>query len=398
MERYCRCVASACLLVCALAACGCRPKPATEAAAPPQIVTVSLPVVREFHNYVDFTGRTEAVETVEIRARVTGYLDKISFKEGDDVKKGDLLFQIDPRPFKAQYDQTLAEIKVREANLQDQRVQLARAKSLLAQNAIAQADFDKAVAAFGEAEASVTAAQAAAEVARLNLEFTTIAAPVAGRASRAMLTVGNLINADASQLTSVVSQDPMYVYFDLDEHTMLQITRSVSAAQESRFKAHKTPVRMGVADEEGFPHEGVLDFADNQVDSSTGTIVVRGVFANPASPSGVRLLRPGMFVRVRLALGDPHPAPLVAERALGSDQGKKYLLVVDKQNVVQYRRVELGPLQDDGLRAVLSGLQPDERVIVSGLQLVRPKMTVQTEEAPMPALPAAEPAASSPRS
>lgn len=376
-----------CILPIFAEASGCRREPPQSGQAQPIVVTVSLPVVREVRDYVDFTGRTEAVESVEIRARVTGYLEKISFKDGVEVKKGDLLFQIDPRPFKAAYDQAVSQIKVREANAQYRQAELARAKLLLPKAAISQSDFDQAAAAYDEAVAATAAAEANAEAAKLNLDFTMIASPIDGRLSRTQITVGNLVKADETLLTTIVSEDPIYVYFDIDERTMLRITRMLLAAKENALRIGKVPVMMGVADEEGFPHAGYLDFADNVVDPSTGTITTRGVFANPVAASGTRLLRPGMFVRVRLPLGMPHKALLVAERALGTDQGKKYLLVVDDRHTVQYRQVEVGALEDDSLRVITAGLRPEERVIVSGLQLVRPKMEVQMEEVPMPSRP-----------
>jgi multidrug efflux system membrane fusion protein len=365
------------------AAGGCRDSATQEGATERQVVTVSLPVVRDVRDYADFTGTTDAVESVDVRARVSGYLDKISFQEGFEVKEGALLFNIDPRPFKAQYDEAAAQVKVRLANLEDQRAELARAKALLEKSAIAQADFDKTAAQYGEAVASAAAAEAQAAAMKLNLDFATIFSPIGGRISRANITVGNLVKADDTLLTTVVSQDPMYVYFDVDEHTMLRVTRALFAAKENLLHSKKVPLLMGLADEEGFPHAGTVNFADNVVDASTATVRARGVFANPAGPSGIRLLRPGMFVRVRLPLGEARRAVLVAERALGTDQGKKYLLVVDLQQQVEYRPVTVGPVQDDGLRVIAEGLGADERVIVSGLQLVRPKMEVDVEEKPM---------------
>jgi membrane fusion protein, multidrug efflux system len=383
MNGYVPFFLSLCGVLMALGGGGCGSRSAPVDSPQAQVVAVSLPIMREVRDYVDFTGRTEAPETVDIRARVTGYLDKISFREGMDVKKGDLLVSIDPRPFKAQYDAAVAQLDVRQAALKDRLAEYNRAKSLLPDNAISGSDYDKAVAGYGEALASVAAGRADVEAAKLNLDFTQIASPIAGRISRAYVTMGNLVKPDETLLTTVVSQDPMYVYFDVDERTMLGVIRMVMPGKEDALQAKKVQVLMGVADEDGFPHTGFADFADNVVDSSTGTVAVRGVFSNLAGPSGVRLLRPGMFVRVRLPLGHPHKAVLVAERALGTDQGKKFLLTVDAQHTVQYRRVEVGPLQEDGLRVITAGLRPDERVIVSGLQLVRPKMSVQTEQVPM---------------
>ena len=386
MNSRCPFFVSLCISLTAVGTGGCHQKPAQDASAQLQVVSVSLPAVREVSDYVDFTGHAEAVESVEIRARVTGYLDKVSFEEGMEVNKGDMLYNIDPRPFQAQYDQAKAQVEVRKASLENCKAELGRGKVLLPKNAISPSDYDKIVASYGEAVASVAAAEASAQAAKLNLDFTKIASPITGRISRTNITAGNLVKGDDTLLTTVVSQDPAYVYFDVDEPTMLRVTRRMLTAKENLLPAKKVPIVMGVSDEEGYPHKGFVDFANNVVDSSTGTVTARGVFDNPAAPSGTRLLRPGMFVRVRLPMGEPRKSVLVAERALGTDQGKKYLLVVDPQNVVRYQPVEVGPLQDDGLRAIATGLRADERVIVSGLQLVRPKMEVQTEQVPMPAL------------
>lgn len=387
MSTRCLLLANLCVGLSLGAWSGCGPKTAGGDASPAPVVAAAVPITRDVRDYVDFTGRTDAIESVDVRARVTGYLNKVVFPEGFEVRKGDLLFEIDPRPFQAAYDQTLAQIKVRQADLTQRKSDFERGKALLPQNAIAESDYDQVVAQYGEAVASVAAAEAAAAGAKLNLDFATITSPIDGRTSKTDVTAGNLVNADVTLLTTVVSQDPIYVYFDVDERTMLRVVRMQMKAKENLLKTKQVPLLMGVADEEGFPHTGYVNFADNALDSSTGTVTARGVFANPASEAGVRLLRPGMFVRVRLPLGEPQKRVLVAERALATDQGRKYLLTVDERNVVQYRPVEVGPLQDDGLRVILSGLRADERVIVSGLQLVRARMEVQVQEVPMLAAP-----------
>jgi membrane fusion protein, multidrug efflux system len=369
---------------------GCRPKPAEDSRSEPPVVSVSLPVVRSVRDYADFNGQTDAIESVVIQARVTGYLTKVAFSDGAEVRKGDLLYQIDARPFQAQYEQALADIKVQQANLTQQQAELARGKVMLPKAAMSQEDFERVVARYGEAVASLAAAEAKAALAKINLDFATIVSPIAGRISRTNITAGNVVNADVTKLTTVVSQDPMYVYFDVDEHTMLRVIRMELGSPQNLLRNKKIQVLMAVADEEGFPHSGYLDFANNVVDKNTGTVTARGVFANPAGPYGVRLLRPGMFLRVRLPLGTPQQATLVAERAIGTDQGNKYVLTVDDQRAVHYRRVSLGPLEEDGLRVIRSGLRANERVIVSGLQLVQPKMTVEAEEVPMPVVPAAD--------
>ena len=209
--------------------------------------------------------------------------------------------------------------------------------------------------------------------------------PTDGQVSKFNFTLGNLVNQDQSVLTTVASEDPMYVYFDVDENNMLYILRALILPSKTDILAKKdgVPVLMGLADEQGFPHKGFINFGNNVVNPSTGTITLRGQFDNPGNAVGKRLLRPGMFVRVRLPLGAPHPALLVSEKALGTDQGQKYVLVVDDKNKVDYQRVTTGPLQDDGLR-VLEGVKPGEWIIVSGLQLVRPGMEVKMDQVPMP--------------
>jgi len=213
-----------------------------------------------------------------------------------------------------------------------------------------------------------------------------VTSPIDGRVSRYYLTLGNLVNQDQTLLTTVVSQDPMYVYFDTDEPTLLRVRRAVSEGRIKPAEDGKNPVLMGLQDEEGFPHKGTIDFVNNQVNPTTGSITVRGVFPNPKLPGGVRLLSPGMFVRVRLPIGPKHPALLVIDRAIGSDQGLKYVYVVDKENKIQYRRIKIVPLQDNGLRVITEGLKPTDRVVGGGLQQVRPRMEVRPDQNPMPTL------------
>lgn len=375
-----------------LAACGgCKPRNADVKPPPPPLVTVSTPISRVVTEFVDFTGRTEAPASVDIRARVTGYLVKMPFVEGTEVKTGDLLFEVDPRPYQAQLDNAKGEVVLNEARLKLAQADNARAKNIAQMNAgaISKQDLDKYEAAEEEAAAAVQASKANLESYQINLEFTRVTSPIDGRVSRYNLTIGNLVNADQTLLTTVVSQDPMYVYYDVDEITLLGFMRRLMASDVDPLPSKKFKVYMGLADEDGFPHEGYINFANNVVNASTGTITVRGVFSNPDSPSKRRLLKPGMFVRVHFPMGEPRPALLVSEKALGTDQGRKYLLVVNDKNIVEYRPVKTGPLQDDGLRVVEDGLKPDERVIVSGLQLVRPKIEVRVESGPMPTTPIA---------
>lgn len=372
------------IAVICLAGCS-KPAPKSEA-APTPTVTVSRPIAKEITYYVDFTGRTSAPAAVDVRPRVTGYLVQMPFEEGAEVKVNDLLFEIDPRPYQAQLDLAQGQVILSEARLSLAKAENARAQTIAKGNtgAISKQELEKYAASEAEADAAVEVAKANLESFKINLEFTKILAPIAGRVNRYNYTVGNLVNADNTTLTSIVSQDPMYVYFDVDEQTMLRVIRQNLATKLNREELKKErPVMMAVGDETGFPHEGHLDFIDSSVSSSTGTLSVRATFANPASESGQRLLRPGMFVKVRVPLGKPRPSLLVSERALATDQGRKYVLVVDEQNTVKQVSVTVGPLQDDGLRVIESGLTEGDRVIVSGLQLVRPKAKVKLEEVPM---------------
>lgn len=368
-------------------AAGCvRPAPPPVDSSPPR-VTVSLPVAREVTDYVDFTGRTDSKNSIEIRPRVTGYLTKMPFIEGAEVQKDDLLFEIDPRPYQAQLDKAAADVVLSAASLKLAQADNARAKNVAKMNAgaISQQELDKYQATEDQSAAQLAATKAALEGHKLNLEFTQVRAPVAGQVSRYLLTLGNLAMQDQTQLTTLVALDPMYSYFEVDENTMLRIVRQLLPDSKDALRTKQVPVLMGLADEEGqFPYRGYVDFADNQLTTGTGTLSLRGVFDNPVTKSGRRLLRPGMFVRIRLPIGKPHQGLLVIDKALSTDQGQKYLLVVDQHDVVQYRRVKTGALQPDGLRVIEDGLQPNEAVIVSGLQLVRPLLKVDPETVVMP--------------
>jgi membrane fusion protein, multidrug efflux system len=368
---------------------GCTRGPAKVAAPEPITIPVSLPVEREVTDYVEFTGRTNAIESVDIRPRVTGYLVKIPFKEGADVKAGDLLFEIDPRPYQALLDQATGLVNLYQAQLKLAKINYNRDRAINERVAgsVSQQQLDQDLASEQEADARVKSYENNRETYQLNLDFTQVKSPIDGHVSRYYLTIGNLVNQDQTVLTTVVSQDPMYAYFDMDEPTLLKVRRSIN---EGRIKTPQPgqvfPVFMGLQGEEGFPHEGTINFLDNQVDPTTGSILVRGVFPNPKPETGVRLFSPGMFVRIRLPIGSPHKALLVIDRALGSDQGLKYVDVVDEKSEVQYRRVTTGALQEDGLRVISTGLKRDELVVVGGLQQVRPKMKVQTEKVAMPSL------------
>ena len=356
---------------------------------PPQealAVPVSKPVERQVTDYVDFTGRTQAVKSVNIVARATGYLIKEPFAEGSDVKTGELLFEIDPRPYQAQYDQAVGQVNLYNAQLKLARATLARDEQLLrtTPGAVSAQQVDQDRAAVDEAIAQVKAAEASSETYKLNLSFCQVTSPIDGQVSRWYLTLGNLVTQDQTLLTTVVSLDPIYAYVDVDEPTVLRVRRAINAGLIKPYGVGHIPILMGLQGEEGFPHEGHIDFVNNQVNPTTGSILARGIFDNPLPKpmppnGGRRLILPGMFVRIRLPIGQPHPALLVIDRAIGSDQGLKYVYVVDAQNQIQYRRVTTGSLESDGLRVITDGLKPNDLVLVGALQQVRPHMAVKPD-------------------
>jgi multidrug efflux system membrane fusion protein len=356
------------------------------------LITVSVPVERPVTDFTDFTGRTDAPYTWEARARVTGYLVAMPYREGSEVKKGEILFEIDDRPYKDDLDKAKGEVERDKAAVVKAQADLdiALDTAKLNPGAISKQEIAKRTGTRDEAVGNLKVAQAAEAHAQLNYDWCKVRSPITGRVSRYNLTLGNLATQDQSVLTTVVSEDPMYAYFDVDEATMLQVLRKIIPQQTNPLLAKGVPVYMAVADEDGFPHKGFADFANNVVSASTGTISVRGVFENPAGPSNQRLLRPGMFVRIRLPLGEPYPGLLVSDAAIATDQGQKNVYTVDDKNLVHYQRVTLGALQEDGLRVIRNGLKSGERVVVSGLQFVHPDMVVQTEEVAMPT--AAKPA------
>lgn len=379
---------------------GCR-REASQPSPPPRLVVpVSHPVQREVTEYVEYTGRTDAVQSVGIKARVTGYIINIPFKEGSEVKKDSLLFEIDPRPYKAQLDQAESQVAVNIASHKLAIANYERAKATFVKGAGSKQDVDQYKASVDEAAARIDAAKATADLYRLNLSYTRVTSPVDGQISRYYYTLGNLINQDQTLLTTVVSVDPMYAYFDMDERTILRIRTAINQGKiKPRGPEAEIPVLMGLEGEEGYPHKGAINFVNNVVNPSTGTIAIRGVFPNPKPANGRRLMSPGMFVRIRLPIGAPHPALLVVDQALGSDQGMRYAYVVDAEHKVQYRRVTAGAVQDDGLRVIEQGLQPSDWVVVGALQQLRPRMEVDTEptEMPTPGTPdSGPPAANSP--
>jgi multidrug efflux system membrane fusion protein len=340
-------------------------------------VAVSRPVERIISDYESFTGRTAAAVSVEIRPRVTGYITDALYKEGSNVKKGDVLFRLDPRPYKADLDQAEANLKLASAERAVQEATVTRARKLVPTGAMSKEEFDLALARLNVARAKVLAMEAARERAALLVAYTDITAPISGRVGRRLLDAGNLASADTTLLTTIVSLDPMAVLFDMDERTLLRLALLARKKVKS-LPEMKLPVFVGLADEQGFPHEGTIDFVNNQVNPTTGTVKARVALANRDE-----MIKPGMFARVRLAVGSPHKALLVPDEAIRSDLGRKVLYVVDDENKVVSRHVVVGGLHD-GLRVIEQGLRPDDRVIVDGSKRVRPGMTVRPVKAELP--------------
>jgi RND family efflux transporter MFP subunit len=422
-------------------------------------VPVAHPEKKEITDYVDFTGRLDAVHSVNIIPRVTGYLVKMPFREGSDVKAGDLLFEVDPRPYQAQFDQQASQVSLSKAQFDLAVSTLKRYKDLKKESSGAVSDqvIDQYEAAVAEAKERVTASQKSLEVYKLNKEFTQVVSPINGQVSRYYLTLGNLVNQDQTLLTTVVSLDPIYAYFEMDEETLNNITRLINQGKIKSFGngavplaingasnaspivltlasttnlatgqiaavsdvggnsaangiwtitvvdgthvsltgstgngaytsggnlvASGTPVRMSVQGEDDFPHEGFINFVNNQVNASTGSISVRGVFPNPKSEKGERILRPGNFARIHLLIGEPHESLLVVDGAIQSVQEAKSVYVVDpKTHIVEARTVTTGAMQGNGQRVITSGLKETDWVVVGGLQQVHPKGEVTVQE------------------
>jgi RND family efflux transporter MFP subunit len=356
---------------------GCSKPGAEQAAAPPPPVTIAKPVIKEIVEWDEYTGRTDAVQSVNITARVSGYLYNITFKAGDVVDQNDLLFVIDRRPYQAALDQANGQLRQAEAQQKLNNLNLTRADELRAKNVIAKQDYDNAVAQKNVSDAQVIAAQAAVELAQLNLDFTEIKAPVTGRIGREQVTVGNLVQADSTLLTTLVSVNPIYAYFNVDERSVLKYQELVKEGKLPDARSASVPVYLQLENEKDFPHQGTIDFINNQFDPSTGTLQVRGIF-----PNANGFLVPGSFVRVRVAATPRFQGILVTDRAIGSDQGQKFALIVGQNNVVELRPLELGPVVD-GLRVVRKGLTGDENVVINGLVNARPGSKVNPKPGDM---------------
>jgi membrane fusion protein, multidrug efflux system len=354
----------------ALTAAGCGSQAATPSGPPAADVSIAPVVSRNVRQWDEFTGRISAVETVDLRPRVTGYIERVAYQEGQEVKKGDLLFVIDQRPYQAALAQAQAALERARSEAALAQAQNARGQALIDAKVISREEFETRHAASTQSNASVRGAEAAVTNARLNLQFTEVRAPISGRAGRALITTGNLAQADTTLLTTLVSLDPVYVYFDSDEQTYLRYNEL--ARNGERNQSHN-PVRVGLANEQGFPHTGTVDFTDNQVDPKTGTIRARAVLANPD-----RVFTPGLFARVQLEGSAEFKALLIDDKAVITDQDRKYVYVVGAKNTAARKDITLGGMVD-GLRVVTSGLAPTDRVVVDGVQKIFfPGMPVKT--------------------
>lgn len=367
------------LLFGTLAATGCK-QPAQPLSTPPPAVSVSHPLEREVTDYAEFTARVAAVESTEVRARVSGQIVGVPFQPGTVVRQGDILVELDVRPFQAQLETRIAEEARAAANLSLAQIEFNRIEGIPTSSRTV-FEYDTASARLEEARAAKAAASAAVELARLNVEWCRVVAPISGRISSKYVTTGNVVTGgigSGTLLTTIVSVDPMYANFDVDERTVQRIQQLIREGKlESNEKAD-VPVRLGLAAEEGLPHHGTINLVDNQVNPKTGTLRVRAVFPNEDGA-----LVPGYFARVQVPVSAPHMAVLVSDRVLDTDQGQKIVYVVSAENKVTLRPVRVGALHQ-GLREIGGGLKPGERVIVNGLQQVRPGATVEPTLVDMP--------------
>ncbi len=360
-------------------------------------VTVSKPLVKDVTEYLEFTGTTRAIEEIEIRARVEGFLESVHFEDGDYVKEGQLLFMIDHKPFEAAVENARGRLAKHKAQLERATKEYQRNLLLFKQNAASEANVVKWKGEMEESKGTVLSSQGALDKALLDLSYCTIRSPIGGRISRKKVDVGNLVGAgEFTLLTTIRKPDPIYAYFSINERDLLAVMKRAREEGVTADRPDIIPLELGLANETGFPPPGHLDFVDSTLDPGTGTMLLRGLFPNPGPP---HFLYPGLFVRVRLPINERKNALLVSERALGLDQGGRYLLVVDNENKVEQRYVKIGALQN-GMRIINDGLKPEDRVVVKGIQRAIPggKVTPLQAEAAIPdkeAQPAKEPEESS---
>ncbi|CAH6287231.1 MULTISPECIES: efflux RND transporter periplasmic adaptor subunit [Pantoea] len=355
---------------------GCDKGVAQNAPPPPPEVSAAPVLIKPVSQWDNFNGRVEAVQSVQLRPRVSGYIDAVNYREGDEVRKGQVLFTIDDRSYRAALEQAKAELARARSQASLARSESGRSEKLIGTQAISREAWEQRRSAASQAQADVLAAEAAVDMAQLNLDFTRVTAPIDGRASRAMITAGNLVTAgdSASVLTTLVSQQQMYVYFDVDENTFLNYQAMARQGQQR----HALPVEIALVGEQGFPHQGKIDFLDNQLTASTGTIRMRALLDNQQ-----RQFTPGLFARVRLPGSAQFEAVLIDDKAVLTDQDRKYVYVVDGEGKAQRRDIQPGAMVD-GLRIVKSGLQSGDKVIIAGLQKVfMPGMPVTAQPVAM---------------
>jgi membrane fusion protein, multidrug efflux system len=357
---------------------GCHQAPPPLTAPPPPTISVARPIAQSIIDYDEYQGRIEPSESVEIRARVSGYLDQIHFADGAIVVAGDILFTIDPKPYEAEVNRAKGEVGQLEARVERLTKDFDRSKRLLETKSASQESFDQVAGDLGEAKAGLLAAKAALQRAELDLGYTRVVSPISGRVSMHEVSQGNLISGGTSGqgtlLTTVVALEPMYVYVDAPERQVLKYQRLQAEGKRKSARDGHVPMFIGLADEKGTPHEGYIDFVDNRLDSNTGTIRARGVFDNEQ-----RFLQGGYYVRVRVPGSGQYDAILVPERSIGTQQNERYMLVLDAESKAIYRPVELGTVHD-GLRVITAGLKADERFVVNALARVRPGMKVDPQE------------------
>lgn len=344
---------------------------------PPPQVTIAPAQQEEIVEWDEFTGRTEAVDSVEIRPRVSGYIQEVKFKSGQLVKKGDVLFVIDPRWHQAEFDKLAADAERAKVQYENAKREADRSATLLENKAISTEESDARVARFKAAKAALLSAEAARDFAKLDLDNTEVRSPIDGRVSRAYLTEGNYVSGiagAATTLTTVVSVNPVYVYVDVDEQTLLKYNSLAAAKKLETDNDGNVPVELQLGDEQGFAHRGHIESFDNKLDPNTGSILLRAVFENPEG----RIV-PGLFARIRVPVSDKHQAIMVSEAAIGTDQAQKFVLTLTPTNTVSYTRVTLGPVVN-GKRVIRDGLQPGAKIVVNGLQRVRPGMAVAPTE------------------
>src|SRR5690242_2292341 len=392
--RAVRKFAVAAALAALAAACGQSPQAQPQAGPPPPAVTVAKPVQQQVTDYDEYVGRFTAVDSVEVRARVSGYLEALHFKDGQLVKQGDLLFTIDKRPFQNTLDQARANLVQAQSNLAYTEADYTRGQQLVKDKTITDQTFEQRAQAFRNAKASVTNNEAAVRQAELDLDFTELRAPVNGRIGDRRVSPGNLVTGGTSGnttlLATIVSTDPIYFEFTFDEASYLRYERLAKTGQDIASRNASVKIALKLIDESDFDHEGRMDFVDNVIDRATGTIRGRAEFANPNE-----VFTPGMFARVRVPASPPYEGLLVPDAAIGTEQARRFVMVIDDQNTAHPKYVTLGQLTSDNLRVIKDGIGPDDRVVVSGLMQARPGAKVQPQEegAKPSAAPAAAPAA-----